>query len=280
MYNAQLPLSAAAKFANFQRTKKDCKPGFYGWVLSAMKNRSQKNTNQLWYESLLQEWRGLSGRGMQVKGKQSQQLTSRTYRRHKDKALEQQARELRVTLATGCCYFWIDNFSNYLKKSLGGVMPAGPYMTFNWTPLAISKLPGTQLQQLAHVHQGDGSILAAHPKRVLSKIVIKGIMTYVQEFDNYSVETLRYWETSIGTVHSVFNTPLRMVRPHTQAELHFGTDTGLKNFQPVDLLTASCQTREGLCAVLRILRADYWIPGHYMLLKVDIDLYWKMAKVT
>ena len=171
------------------------KAGFYGWVLSAMKSRSQKNTNQLWFESLLQEWRGTSCKGMEVKGKQGQTLTSRTYRRHKGKALLEQELQIARLTSNSCCYWWIDNFNKFPRKSVAAI-PIGPYVTINWTPCGISHLPGTQQQQLAHVFNTDGSIQAAFPKRILNKKVSQMLVQFVTKFNNF--RPARFWQTSIA----------------------------------------------------------------------------------
>lgn len=277
MRGVRLPLSHRSKLFNYNAVTDQIKPVFFGWLMQCLKGRSQKNTSQLFYISLLNEWRGLSVKGMDPAGKMGTMLASRTYRRHKNLALRVQARQVEGIIRQTSCIFWFDNFNKFFRRFVLAI-PIGPYQQVSWTPLAITKLPGTSARNLSHVNRADGSLKSAYPSIVFTRRTVTELMDFFEQFNDFL--PAQFWQTSVATVNQVFTTPLRLPIQHTQDELRFGSETGLKYFQPVDLVPHNVQTKQGLCDMLRFVRLNHWSPGHYMLLKLDVDLYWRVAKVT
>lgn len=221
----------------------------------------------------------MSLRGMAIYGKMGLTLTPRTYQRHKIKALRREEQRVAAIFFTNCVFFWIDNFNKFFKKSYLSITN-GPRIIVDWTPCGISRLPGTNFNQLCHkFDRRTGFLKECFPEQVLQINAVRDLLGYFHQWNNF--QNLRLWQTSEGTVHQVFTTPLRLEAGlPTQEEIIFGSNCGLKNFFPVDLLSEAVNSSAGLCGVLRKLRQKYWAPGHYFLLKVDVDLYWRIAKVN
>lgn len=220
----------------------------------------------------------MSLRGMAIYGKMGLTLTARTYQRHKKKILQREQQKVAAIIFTNCVIFWIDNFNKFFKKSYLSI-ENGPRIVVDWTPCGISRLPGTHFNELRHkFDRRTGLLKKCFPQPVLQIDLVRDLLGYFNQYDNY--QYLQLWQTSKATVHQVFTTPLRLEAGlPTQEELIFGSNCGLKNFFPVDLLTEAVNTNAGLCGVLRNLRLKYWAPGYYFLLKVDVDIYWRIAKV-
>ena len=274
-----LPLTSAEKRHNFQSLNSQMKGEFYGWLLVTLKSRSQKNTSQLFFLSLIDEWRGISARGMDVNGKMGLTLTGRTYRRHKAKALIREKARVMETIQTCSCIFWVDNFNIFFKKSYLA-LGVGPYVNVDWTPVGISVLPNTSSLQLLHAFlPGTRDVLPCFPEHILNAQCVREILNYASRFDNF--KQAFHWRTSVATQYQVFSTPLRLEGVmQTQEEIVYGSNVGLRHFHPVDLLSKNVGRTDGLCGVMRELQRNYWLPGHYMILKVDVDLFWRISLVS
>lgn len=216
---------------------------------------------------------------MNIFGKMGQGLCGKTFARHKKKAIIREQQKVDNVINTHAVIYWIDNFSKYFKKSFLN-MQVGPYMLVDWTPLGMSKMPGSQARDLLHkLDTRTGTILPAFQPQILRGDHITELLQHFSTYDNF--QKLRHWRTSVGTLHQVFNTPLRMEAGNlTQEELIFGSNVGLRNFHPIDLLSENVGTNYGLCRSLRALRNRCWKPGHYLMLKVDVDLYWRICRVS
>lgn len=249
-------------------------------MLHAMKSRSQKNTSQLFYLSLIQEWRGCSRGGMDISGKTGTTLASKTFQRHKDLLLAKHDAKIAAIRQGTCCILWVDNFNKFYVKSKLLIRTNGPNINTDWTALGLSKLNFAQPMDLQHLMSGSGNFLTSFPDPLFRPLIYNPLWKYFKEYDNF-IE-LYCWAGSIS--FSVFSTPIRLpIEPgyvQTQEELVYGSNIGLKNFQPIDLLDYNIASTAGLCSVLRQLRQKFFRPGHYLMLKVDINIYWRIAKVS
>jgi len=92
----------------------------------------------------------------------------------------------------------------------------------------------------------------------------------------------RAWLWHTSAARNIFTTPLRILKNanRLQEEIVQGSEVGLKHFVPVNLVPENCGSTRGLCEVLRRMHQKHWTPGHYFLLKLDRNLYWRVAKVT
>lgn len=203
----------------------------------------------------------------------------RTYRRHKIKALEREHVRLNNTIQNSVCVFWIDNFNKYFRKShLDGMH--GPYQTVAWTAIALSKVPDLDPNSTLHLRDGHGSVIASYNPYPIDRRTIRAFRSQFNHTTHF-VHCDRRYSQSVATLNSVFSTPLQ-IRPEggqSQDDLIRGSDSGLRNFQSIDLHSANVSSALGLCDVLEDIRHKYWTPGRYFLLKVDINIYWRMAKV-
>lgn len=271
-----LPLSAQNQQTNFMNLGSRSKAQFLGWLLQTLKTRSQKNTSQMFFQTLVEEWRGKSHRGMDISGKMGQGLCSKTYRRHKRKALQRQQQRNDTTRQQNACVWWVDNFNKFFIKSYLG-NGDGPKMQTAWTALALVKLNGIPTRALRHRYDNLGAIHPAYPVQLFKPAYVNPLKTYYMSYNNYQNSSL--WQNSVA--RNFFSTPLRMpiVGALTQEQIVYGSNIGLKDFYPVDLLQQNISSTGGLCDILRFLRRHYWRRRHYFLMKVDINIYWRMAKV-
>lgn len=250
------------------------------WMLHCMKSRSQKNTSQLFYLSLIQEWRGCSRGGMDISGKTGTTLASKTFKRHKDLLLEKHEANITAIRHHVCCILWVDNFNKFYVKSKLQIRTEGPNINVDWTAIGLSKLDFAHPLDLQHFVTNSGNVLNSFPEPLFQYSIYNPLWKYFKKFDNFQGSFL--WSTSASK--DVFSTPLRgkisATYAPTQEELVYGSNIGLKNFQPVDLLDHNIGSTAGLCCVLRELRQRFFIPGQYLLMKVDINIYWRIAKVS
>lgn len=245
------------------------------WVLQTLKSRSQKNTSQLFYLTLVEEWRGKSHRGLDISGKMGTTLNSKTYGRHKRRKLREQEQENAAINNGSTCIWWVDNFNKWFLKSYLNV-GVGIRTSTAWTAFAFVKVDGIPATSLRHRRDIAGRIKPAYPDQAFNAEFVNPLVTFFASNNNFQ----NSWLWTSSSAKQIFNTPLRLPALNlTQEEIVYGSNIGLKNFYPVDLLQENISSTTGLCKILRLLRRKYWKRRHYFLMKVDINIYWRMAKV-
>ena len=129
-----LPLTVSKRTSHFNTMFPQIKPQFVSWLLQSMYNISQKNTRQLFYPSLLAEWRGLSRSGNDLFGKMKMLLPAKTYKRYRDGALLDQKRKVGAIIRTKVFCFWVDNFNKQFRKTyIFGKRSSVPYQKVDYS---------------------------------------------------------------------------------------------------------------------------------------------------
>lgn len=271
--------NAITKANNYRMLTAMQKNQFHTWILLIAKSRSQKATLQLFSKSLAAEWKGLSTRGMDIMGIQATHLCRRTYSRQKNKRLQERDASVNTLLHQSSWILWFDNFNKYFKKSHLKMFQL-PYKVCAWTAVGLSKIPASQFNWLVHdFHPATGVVTHAFPTKIFTRTLITLLLDFAASYNTFRKN--RMWAQSTATAHQVFNTPLR-IQPanQTQEDLITGSRIGLRHFIPLELLDSNVSTVPGFCKSLRFIRQKYWKPNHYLILKLDYDLYWKFAKVS
>ena len=273
----RLPLSARARMVNFNKIFPQVKAVFLGWLLRSFYNISQKNSSQLFYVSLLAEWRGISRKGLDILGKMNMLLPSRTYKRYRDGALLNQKRKVKKILQKGTFVFWVDNFSKHFRKSYLLNAANVPYRNVDYTPFGISEIPNSLQISLDHAFIGP-ALIESFPTLPSNRFFTKQMVAVVARYDNFCNHHL--WHNSTARRFQTFNIPLKLENDVlTQEELLQGSRDGLRHFQPVQLAPFNVGKTEGLVQTINDIKRIFVKPNKYCLGKVDIDIFWRLCKV-
>lgn len=263
----------------FNKIFPEVKAVFLGWLLRALYNISQKNSSQLFYVSLLAEWRGISRNGLDILGKMKMLLPSKTYKRYRDGALLNQKINVQSILQESTFVFWVDNFSKHFRKSYLVNGTNVPYRSVDYTPFGISEIPNRSQISLDHVFIGP-SLIRAFPAFPSNRLFTKNMVDVVAKYDNFCNHNL--WRNSSARCSQTFNIPLKLETDLdllTQEELLQGSRDGLRHFQPVQLAPFNVGTTEGLVQTINEIKRIFVSPNKYCLGKVDIDIFWRLCKV-
>ena len=257
----------------------EVKAPFSAWLLQSMYNISQKNTRQLFYPSLLAEWRGLSRNGLNLFGKMKILLPAKTYKRYRDGALLNQERKVKAILKKKVFCFWVDNFNKQFRKTyIFGKEFSKPYQKIDYTAFAISEIPNPLNSKLNHILV-NGSVLCAFPACSTHPEFTKKMVEAVSSFDDYSQAFL--WRQSIARQSQSFNVPLKLEGGiATQEELFKGSKDGLRYFHPVLLGHFNVSSTPGLARCVEKIQKIFLKAKTYCMGKVDIDIFWKLCKVS
>ncbi len=271
-----LPLGAAERQALFKFTFPFVKAVFLGWVLQQLYNISQTNIKQLFYITLLAEWRGLSQSGQDMLGKLNMLLPAKSYGRYKKTELARQKHSLGTLLQTTNYVFWVDNFANQFRKSNLFNKANAPYVKLDYTPFAISVFPPS-VDNLAHKFL-NGVLVPAFPPRLFHNEFKQCLLHMVHQFDEY--DNCRFWALSIARQQQIFNIPLKFEDGlEDEDDLLEGSKNGLRYFHTFNLFDANVSSTVGLVEVVKEIQKVFVKKGRYSLCKVDINIFWRLCKV-
>ena len=107
---------------------------FYGYILTDLHQVSQKNTSQLVYLSLVDEWCGLSWCGRKIHAALSNEVTHSTQQRIKNRFhADAFASALKHVLLASRKFIWIDNFTKTFQTDYAFNWEQLPYILCNIT---------------------------------------------------------------------------------------------------------------------------------------------------
>ena len=274
-----LPLTVSKRTSHFNTMFPKIKPQFLSWLLQSMYNISQKNTRQLFYPSLLAEWRGLSRSGNDLFGKMKMLLPAKTYKRYRDGALLDQRRKVGAIIRTKVFCFWVDNFNKQFRKTyIFGKRSSVPYQQVDYTPFAISEIPNSQNLKLKH-RIVNGSIVPAFPLKPTNPIFTRLMIDFVSSTWDHN-QNPRFWQKSVARQSQTFNVPLKLEDDiTTKDDIFRGSKDGLRYFHPVQLAHYNINSRAGLAECVKDIRKIFVSKNTYCMAKVDIDIFWKFSRV-
>lgn len=257
---------------------------FQQWLLLHLYHLSQKNTRQLFYLTLVAEWKGLASGGLNIFGKGRSMLPAKTYRRHKKLQLAEQTEKIIHVLRSRPYVLWIDNYNkDAYARHVPQVGQSG-YSIGNWTALALSNLRPLFRQHLLLPDQApDGFPMLSCP--LCGHLFGYGVLqTLEREFGDRQFNAPAYcplWKKSRCQRLQAFTTPLRDPRVlQTQDDLIWGSATGLRDFQTVRLIEKNITKVTVLHDILKEIRTVLLDNGHCFLVKCDIQIYWRIVKVS
>lgn len=272
-----LPLSVLERQNLFKFVFPHVKAVFLGWILQQLYNISQSNIRQLFYLTLLAEWRGLSQSGQDVLGKLNMLLPSKSYVRYKKTELARQKHKVQSLLDTSDYVFWVDNFAKQFRKSNLFNKANAPYVKLDYTPFAISVFPPS-VGNLAHKFV-NGVLLPSFPPRLFYNEFKLCLVQMLHTFDTY--DNCRFWHSSTARQQQIFNVPLKFETGlEDENDLLEGSEDGLRYFHTFDLFDANVSSRVGLVKVVNEIRNVFVKQGRYSLCKVDINIFWRLCKVS
>jgi len=119
-------------------------PNFFVYAIKAVKDKSNKTTRQLFFLTLMLDWRGLSKHSLSVFGKSNLSLKKNTYLRLLQKFVSDVRRQNEVKVAERPGVWWIDNFSKFYGSAFLGANK-DPLIEANFTAVGYSKMPNDVL---------------------------------------------------------------------------------------------------------------------------------------
>ena len=274
-----LPLTVAKRTSHFNSMFPQVKPQFVSWLLQSMYNISQKNTRQLFYPSLLAEWRGLSRSGNDLFGKMKMLLPAKTYKRYRDGALLNQRRKVKAIIRTKIFCFWVDNFNKQFRKTyIFGKRASLPYHKVDYTPFAISEVSNNENLNLRH-NVRHGLIVPAFPLKPTNVLFTQNMIDAVKVWDDN--DNPRFWQMSLARQTQTFNVPLKLEDDLPTGDHVFkGSKDGLRFFQPVQLAHYNINSLSGLAKCVQDIQKIFVKKNSYCMAKVDIDIFWKFSRVS
>lgn len=157
------------------------------WVMSVLTSTnhiSQKNTAQLFYPSLVLEWKGLSRSGMDIYATLGASLTTKQYLSMKSTLADREKAISSQILTTMNPVIWVDNFSKVYSNPFYR-LDVGVYRDANYTAMAMmyhsAKVVDMQFRYLR-----NGDVIPGCSVLMLDKYFLELVTNLFGDFDQYA----------------------------------------------------------------------------------------------
>ncbi|MCP5015992.1 MAG: hypothetical protein GY938_12090 [Ketobacter sp.] len=251
---------------------------FSQFLLLALAQVSNKNSQQRFFLGLVAEWKGLTNSGRDfLRSSTGSSLSGKTYRNLKKQLQETCVEETTKLFAQTPSVVWIDNYnpSRYWSKSQLGSRPTG---VFSWTVVGFHPLP---------LDSADLRLLPYSGCRVTNGLPSRFPTRCVEELcgrlKNFTQLT---FFTSFAARHQVYNFPAQLSKRHTptvssEQVARFKKAGKLDDFHNFEFLRHNTASNVGLFRDLLWLQNTLQNarPDTYQLLVVDENIYKRVVKV-
>lgn len=247
------------------------------WVMSVVattNNISQKNTTQLFYPSLVSEWKGLSRTGMDMNAHMGTALHAKQYLSMK-RTLSQQEKARSISiLETSNPVIWVDNFSKTYSTTFYRVV-AGTYREANYTSMALMYDPNSTPDMNIIFHKGT-TIPSCSTVMLKENHRVRCVQSFCQ-YNNYQ-HTLFYDDcVARQPEYADF-----VVAPHHQQlenDVYGDSPNGMRGLRTFGILTPNISQNQGLLEIFQHLQALLSNQQVYQTLVVDPGIYWRAYRV-
>ena len=249
---------------------------FAFFVASLALSRSRgKNNTGMFYLSLLDDYHGLSNRGVQVRAAYNTGLQRQVYTRIKKRALAQYQVRTEEALTQGLAVGVADNFNQKYWISRVDADKAA-LQNRNRCVGAVSILP-----QTLNVLAGNRNLQSMPALAQLQPFLTEALKQVENALEaaitpGTAASDWKFFDGAEVTQLQIHSVPLRMSRDEvTRRELP-PHDIGLTHFRPLWILDADPASKPGSLRMFHKLFNAFWPAyekGHYFAFRFDINIY-------
>ena len=253
---------------------------FYFWVMAACHSVSRKCcTQQIFYISLVADFRGLSVTGRDLLAQANQMMPAESYRRYKQTARQARERVLQQLFIDNNVVWWWDNYAHMIARVLISKEKG------TWTPACFTGLaflvpspqsPPAELQRVYYEPQEEDEPPQPIPcmPRMTHDItcsIVDFVMEQLQDVHRID------FEDHFVNANKVFNAPLK---PELGPE--DSPFISLANFQTYDISADYIGCKKGLHTLLKQHVAAVTNPAfgdRYSMVMLDVTPFYQIMKV-
>ncbi len=249
-------------------------------IVTSMKGISQKNTSQLFYTTLVLEWKGLSRTGLDLYATMGGALQAKQYTEMKKELTQQEKQKTMDLYLSRFFVIWVDNFSKiYCNPFLR--IANGIHKDCNYTVMSFFSAKNNQNkeQNMEFTYTRAGVLISGSSWMMLTENFLNNCTQSFQRFDNYAkvsyyatcyAAQLEYTEFVVSSSHHHINTPAYSDSPN-----------GMDGMRTAGMLSANISANRGLEEVLQHIKAMANERGNvYQSVVVDPGIYWRTYKVS
>lgn len=242
-------------------------------IISSTNHISQKNTVQLFYPSLVLEWKGLSRTGMDIYATLGASLKTKQYLDMKAVlAKTEKATSLQI-LATNNPVIWVDNFSKIYSNPFYR-LDVGVYREANYTAMAMmydSRVVDMQFRYIA-----NRTLIFGCSTMMLQDCFLERVTDLFDDINNYS--RVEYYDTCAAQHEDYMNFIVSPSHENLENDVYRDSPNGMKDFRTFGMLDANISDQAGLVKVFDYITS--LLPEKkYQSLVVDPGIYWRAYRV-
>ena len=252
-------------------------PPFYVHVVETVKRLSNKNTRQLFFFTLMLDFRGLSRQSLIQFGQTDMCLKRQTFLNllEKHHAVIRQQNERMIIDCPGV--FWYDNFSKYygrayVARDVDSVIQA------NFTAAAFSRLPENSKNVLEENFETPPT-----GEYILRLMYVDRVSEALETVGFVRPEEIEYFEVSWAVQNNILTPNVNWHDLHEDDDPNDYTSLlGLENFVGFDVVDYNISSDNGLLHVLRdfFQMVEQQNPRRLNILKADQNIYWRLMLVS
>jgi len=271
-FDQDIPVAADIRA---QMIKRYCLPFASFIATMALMRTNGKAQKPLFYMSLIDEYHGLSNRGVATRAAYKTGLSRRSYKTCKEEALRNSRVHIDDALSKGLAVGVADNYNKQYFVNKVDAKQRG-LQNENRCVAALSLVPSSlelkagnrDLQSMPHP-----SVLAAFIPAAMAAI---GLALEQRRTRGSSLSEWRFYDGAEVTVHDVYCVPLKTPAQVVQQRGMPAHDIGLKNFRPLFVHSANPASNKGCFEMITDLYDEFYAPwhnNHYIPLRFDINIY-------
>lgn len=237
---------------------------------------SQKNTKQLFYPSLVLEWKGLSRTGMDIISHMGHSLQAKQYLLMKHElAMQEKTKSLDILLTMNPVV-WVDNFA----KNHGVVFyrtSVGTYYDANYTAMALM-YSSEHVQDMSIKRLSSGGVIPCCSPLMLNQQARARCAASFNQFDKYN-KVLLYdnCKARQPEYEAFIIAPQHHVIDH---DIYGDSPNGMKDLRTFGMIDSNISEQKGLLEVIEYLYKLLDAQNKYMSVVVDPGIYWRAYKVS
>lgn len=238
-------------------------PAFIYWLLHSLHTMYPRYSTQLMYLTFLADWKGLAQSGVEVFAKLNVLISRATFYRFKLRLLDTAQSGVKVVCKSNFVW-WFDNYTHIrMRKRLRANRSL--YAENQWTGIAVVKAEDGLAINLALKKVNNVSLpcVPCNHKRLFTENIHADIV---------ALYTHRKWEDYKIVRYKVQSLPLRISREQRHSE-------HLRRFYPFDIVDINSSSRDGLLALLALMKTSFPPTTHYTMGTLDQPLYLRTMKV-
>ena len=245
--------------------------------LVKMYSLSQKNTPQLFFYTLILEWKGLTKSGMDLGHGFNICLHPKNYRQQKIQLVMEEKDESARVILRHQPLLWFDNYSKIFNNPFYN-MVAGAYRDACYTAFAMLYAPRAAMVSMAIRVDGNARVVVSNRTTILDLEAIAVVARSFEVFDDYA--SIRYYNTAVSNQAEYTNLISTPAFEYAEDADFQDSPNGLANMRTWGMVNHDVGTNEGLVQVLLHLREITHHANHrYHSLLCDPGIFWRVQRV-